>query len=32
MYDYGHVSTIILAIFIVVLALDETAVRLRRHT
>lgn len=32
MYEYGHVSTIILAIFIVVLALDEIAVRLRRHT
>lgn len=31
MYDYGHVSTIVLAIFIVVLALDEIAVRLRRY-
>lgn len=32
MYDYGHVTTIVIAIFIVVLALDEIAVRLRRHT
>lgn len=31
MYDYGHVSTIVLAIFIVVLALDEIALRLRRN-
>lgn len=31
MYDYGHVSTIVLAIFIVVLALDEIAFRLRRN-
>lgn len=32
MYDYGHVTTIVIAIFVVVLALDEIAVRLRRHT
>lgn len=32
MYNYGHVTTIVIAIFIVVLALDEIAVRLRRHT
>lgn len=32
MFDYGHVTTIVIAIFIVVLVLDEIAVRLRRHT
>jgi len=31
MYDYGHVGTILLAIFIVVLALDQLSARLRRQ-
>jgi len=31
MYDYSHVGTILLAIFLVVLALDQTSGRLRRH-
>jgi phosphonate transport system permease protein len=30
MYDYGHVGTILIAIFIVVLLLDSAASRLRR--
>lgn len=31
MYDYGHVGTILLAIFLVVLALDQLSARLRRR-
>ncbi|WP_349356926.1 phosphonate ABC transporter, permease protein PhnE [Sphingobium nicotianae] len=31
MYDYGHVGTILLAIFLVVLLLDQISVRLRRR-
>jgi phosphonate transport system permease protein len=31
MYDYGHVGTILLAIFLVVLALDQISGRLRRR-
>ena len=31
MYDYGHVGTILLATFIVVLLLDRLSQRLRRH-
>ncbi|WP_019370838.1 MULTISPECIES: phosphonate ABC transporter, permease protein PhnE [unclassified Sphingomonas] len=31
LYEYGHVATILIAIFLVVLALDQLSVRLRRH-
>lgn len=31
MYEYGHVGTILLAIFVVVLLLDQASARLRRH-
>lgn len=31
MYDYGHVGTILLAIFLLVVALDVASARLRRH-
>jgi phosphonate transport system permease protein len=31
MYDYGHVGTILLAIFLVVLLLDQASSRLRRR-
>ena len=30
MYEYGHVGTILIAIFIVVLLLDRSAVQLRK--
>lgn len=31
MYNYGHVATILLAIFILVVALDQISVRIRQH-
>lgn len=31
MYNYGHVATILLAIFLLVVALDQISIRLRRH-
>ncbi len=31
MYEYGHVGTILLAIFLVVMALDQTSAQLRRR-
>lgn len=31
MYNYGHVATILLAIFLLVVALDQLSIRLRRH-
>ncbi|MNY21421.1 hypothetical protein D3C86_1549670 [compost metagenome] len=30
MYDYGHVATILIAIFLLVLALDHLSVRIRQ--
>ncbi|HZF46589.1 MAG TPA: phosphonate ABC transporter, permease protein PhnE, partial [Sphingomonadaceae bacterium] len=31
MFEYGHVGTILIAIFLVVLALDQLSARLRRR-
>ncbi|OYW84110.1 MAG: phosphonate ABC transporter, permease protein PhnE, partial [Sphingobium sp. 32-64-5] len=31
MYDYGHVGTILVAIFVLVLILEQISARLRKH-